>query len=442
MQGAACRSLGQFGAQLADCGGIVAVLAAFDHHQGVGIALPQQVFDFVDFIGGVHRHQHRAQLGGGPEGDVPCGNIGGPDGNLSTCPYPQGDQRPGAFVHVVPELAVGAGVIQGGVFEGVLVGKLLHHAVQHVAKGAVDQRLLGPYEMAGVQLVAVQRLLLLLLAVAAHEARKVGKDHRHVVQVVHPGGVPFQGDKAVVVQGIQGFDQRIHGQIAFADELIGKPVVLIRQSILDVDVPDVRAQVGDGNLRAFPMEPIGKMKIPQRRQGVAGIAVQQVPQPGRIGIYAHGLDQQHHARLLCQGQGKGQRRAHQLLAELALRQGGVQPHMGGMQPLGCVQTLDDFLKQFPLPRPVAQVHRGVDAGNGQPPVIQGAVSGRPSLGVRRTALAGHGGGGDAVDLNPLKAQVRRRGQKIVPAGVMPALGGKTQPHASFSSYTILFSAPR
>ena len=66
------------------------------------------------------------------------------------------DQGPGKGVHIVAELGICAGVIQSGVAESVLIREFLHHAVEHLRKGEIDQMLLRPNVFAGFPVIVVQ----------------------------------------------------------------------------------------------------------------------------------------------------------------------------------------------------------------------------------------------------------------------------------------------
>ena len=260
----------ELGAQLGDDLGVVAVPVAVDHDQGVGVGLAEEVFRLVDLVGGVHRHQHRADLRCGPEGDEPGGHVGGPDGHLVAGLDPQGDEGPGELVHVVPELGVGAGIIQCGILEGVLVRELLHHLVQHLGEGAVDDDVLLPHILAGAGGVVVEVAFPALPLEAGHVDGVVGEDHLRVIQALHPGGVPQQGDESVIVDAAEGVHQVPHGQRALADKLWGAQV----RAVGEAHVADIGAQIGDGLLWGLLLHQAGAVGAPAGGQVVAGEVVQ------------------------------------------------------------------------------------------------------------------------------------------------------------------------
>ena len=231
----------KLGAQLLDDANIIRVLVAVDHHQGVGVGLAQQVLGLVDLIGGVHRHQHRPDFGGGPEGDVPLGHVGGPNSHMVPLLHPHGDEGPGKLVHVVPELRIGAGVIQLGVLKAELVGELLDHTVQHIGEGGVDKGLLGPDVLAGLAQVVLEAMVAAALGqVLGHEIGKVREHDARVAQVGHILFDPLQGNKALVIDGAQGAHHGVHGQVTLAHEAIGN-LAILHNGVLDVGILDIHA---------------------------------------------------------------------------------------------------------------------------------------------------------------------------------------------------------
>ena len=118
---------------------VVRIAVSLNHNQGMRVRLAQQIFRLMDLVGGVHGHKHRADLGRRPEGQEPLGNIGRPDRHLGSGFHAQGNQGAGKFIHVVPELAVGPGIIQRRELDRKLVRELFHHRVEHLREGLVDQ---------------------------------------------------------------------------------------------------------------------------------------------------------------------------------------------------------------------------------------------------------------------------------------------------------------
>ncbi|OPZ74062.1 MAG: hypothetical protein BWY80_00732 [Firmicutes bacterium ADurb.Bin456] len=190
----------QLGAELLDDAHVIRVLVAVDHNQRMRIRLAQQVFRFVNLVGGVHSDENGAYLGGCPKSDEPLGDIGGPDGDMVTGPYAQGDQRAGKCIDIIPELGICPGIIQGGIAEGILVGKLLHHPVKHLGKGQIYQFVLPPDIFSRACVVFEQvPLYHAYTAVTAHVVGKVRENHSRIVEVRRPALDPFQRYKAVVV---------------------------------------------------------------------------------------------------------------------------------------------------------------------------------------------------------------------------------------------------
>ena len=150
----------QLGTKLVDNAAVVGIKAAFDHYESMSIRLAKQVLCFVYLIRRVNRNQHRTDLSGRPEGNIPGGHVGRPDRHLTAALYAKRNKRAGKIVNVVAELAVGSGVIESCVLEGVLVGKFLDHAVKHLRKGLGNKLVLFPDELTRVGLVIIKSLFL------------------------------------------------------------------------------------------------------------------------------------------------------------------------------------------------------------------------------------------------------------------------------------------
>ena len=238
----------QLGAKLGHDLTVMAVLGPLGHDEGMGIRLAEQVLHLVDLVGGIDGDQHRAQLDGGPEGDVPLGDVGGPDRHVGACLDPHGDEGAGEGVHVVAELGIGAGVVQGGVLEGVLVGELLHHAIQHLGEGQVNELILFPHVLTRMGAVEVQGTALLGgIVELLHEAHELGENDLHVVQLLAPLRIPDQGDVAVVVDRTQSQHDIRNGELTLTRQA-ELQALLGAHGVAEVDVADVGAQILDDGL--------------------------------------------------------------------------------------------------------------------------------------------------------------------------------------------------
>ena len=249
---------GKLRAQLLHDGRVVAVLEALDHHQGVGVALAQEVLRLVDLVGGVDRDQHAADPDAGPEGQIPLGHVGGPDGDVVALFDAHGQKGPGEFVYLVLELRIGAGVVQGSVAEGVLGGKFTGGPLQHLAEGAVDEGVLFPQVLARAPLVGGQAIG---VDVVGHVVGEVGEHDAGVGEVRGPALDPLQRHIAVVVDGIQRLQGLLDGHVALAHHAVFDLAVL-HDGVLDVEVFDALAQVFDRGLRAFAEEAEGVVYVP------------------------------------------------------------------------------------------------------------------------------------------------------------------------------------
>ena len=402
----------QLGAQLVHDLAVVGIPVALDHHQGVGVRLAQQVLRLMDLVGGVHRHQHRADLRGGPEGQKPLGHVGGPDGHLAAGPHAQGNQGAGELVHVVPKLAVGAGVVQRGEADGLLVGEVFHHRVQHLGEGLVDQGLLLPDVFAGVAVVPVQVLAVQPGALeAGHAAGEVGQQDLDVREAVDPVRVPLQGDEAVVVDRAQGVHQLAYGQAALAHQL-GHVDIALPAEVVDVHMAHIGPQVGDGGLGVLA-EDAGGVHVPQRRQPVVSKAVQQIAQPGGVGVDAGGFDQKRHGGVAHHGQ----QVRHALHAGGLTVAIGVHAYVGDAQVNRHLHALGKLCGEAL----VGEVAHAVHAGQRQAPVGQSPPCGGGQLGVGGAVLAGEGGAVHVEQLNARQLRVHGRGNGLGPGEGFPVL---------------------
>ena len=228
--------LGDLGAQLIDDLAVVGIQGALDHDERVRVGLTQQVLGLVDLVGGVHRDEHGADLGGRPEGDVPSRHVGGPDGDLAASLHAHGDKRAGERVDVVSELLVGARVVERRVLKTVLIGEAFDHLVEHLREGQVDELVFLPHVLACAVVVEVERAALAAgVLEALHVVHEVREDDLHVGEVGHPRGIPLQRHVAVVVDGGQRAHYLVDGQRSLADQVEAAVVVGIAHvHVLDV----------------------------------------------------------------------------------------------------------------------------------------------------------------------------------------------------------------
>ena len=378
----------------------------------------------MDLVGGVDRDQNRAQLGGGPEGDEPFGDVGCPDGDLAAGLDAHGNQGPGEGVHIITELLIGSGVIQGGVFEGILVGEFLHHAIQNLREGQVDQFVLFPDVLAGAVMVEVEGLLFASGAVeAVHVVDEVGEDDLHLLNVFQPLRLPLQGDEAVIVDRGQGAHKIVNGHGAFADQVVGAGVVGIPQ----MHMADIGAQIFDGGVAAFAEVPVGMVHVPQDAQLVAGALVQKAAQTGGVGIDAAGLDQQGHVP----APGFLQQDSQVLPNLRLIIVEGAGADVGNPGVLG---HFHQALQPGDCGIAVGQVIGCVEAGDSQLLFVKLTDSGCGLIFVEGTAAVQQGVElGQVIDFDAAEAHIQCQIHHFFPGEIGPATGGKGEVHASSSS---------
>ena len=398
------------GAELVDDGAVVGVERALDHHEGVGVGLAQQVLGLVDLVGGVHRHEHRADLDRRPEGDVPGGHVGRPDGDLAAGAHAHRDERPRERIHVVAELLVGARIVERRVLEAVLVGELLDHAVEHLREGQVDELVLLPHVLAGAVVVGIEALLLAArLLVAAHVVGVVRQDDARIVRALLPLGLPLERDEAVVVDRRQRLHHLGDGQRTLADDVVAAAVVGVAQ----VDVAHVRAEVGDRGVGILAMVAVRVVDLPERGEVVAREGVHEGAQAARIGVDARGADEDRHARRGGSRQQRADGRADALLVVAVDGCGDA----GDLHGAGGLDEAEDDVGGIGI----RQVARGVEARDAQAAVAQRARRGHRVVLVEGTAALDEVGAlEEIVDLDALEVCVDRRLEQLVPGEVLPA----------------------
>ena len=363
MQGFAGLAGRDFRAELVDDLAVIAVQGLFDHDEGMGIALAEQIIRLVDFIGRIHGDEDGADAGAGPEGNIPGRDIRGPDGDLGTGGYAEGDQGPGKAVHIVAELGVGSGVIQGRVLEGILVREFLRHAVQDLAEGFIDELVLLPDIAAGAVMVEIKGFLLALGVVeTVHIVDEMGEDDFTVGEIFHPLRFPFQGDETAVIDGGEGVHHAGDREGAFTDEVIG-PIVV---GIAEMDMLHIAAEVADGGIRGFIEIPVGMVNIPEGGQLVAGVIVHEGAEAGGIRKNAGGFDEQGDLCLRGIRQHFGEEEADLILIVLQGADGDIW-HMHGA---GGFEEQADFGR---IGLRIGNIKRRIEAGDLQPVLLEEAL---------------------------------------------------------------------
>ena len=248
----------------------------------------------MDLIRGIHRNQYSADLSDRPECNVPFGNVGRPNCHVRAGANAQRQECARALVYVATELCIGSGVIQCGILKGILVGEQLDHTVKHLREGHIDQRVLFPHILARVRIVIVQIILRAGgVGKTLHIGCELSQNDLGIVNVCNPGGIPLQGDKAVVVDRGQRTDQILHRQVALAHK-----AVFAVLGVAHVNVLDVCTQVGNGRFGRFACLKAGVVHIPKRAQTVTCKAIQNLTQ--RVGMRkaACSFQKQRYAHLL------------------------------------------------------------------------------------------------------------------------------------------------
>ena len=424
----------QLGAKLGHDTTVMAVLGPLGHDEGMGIRLAEQVLHLVDLVGGIDGDQHRAQLDGGPEGDVPLGDVGGPDRHVGACLNAHGNESAGEGVHVIAELGIGAGVVQGGVLEGVLVGELLHHAIQHLGEGEVNELILFPDVLTRVSTVEVQGAALLGgIVELLHEAHELGKDDLHIVQLLAPAGIPDQRDVAVVVDGAESQHDLGDGKLTLARQA-ELQAVLDPAGVAEVDVTDVSAQVLDDLLGGLTASEVGGRQLPQCAEAVAGEAIQEIAEGHRLAEQTRGLHEETHPACLGLGKDTGDQGGHVLDGGLHLSLGsggGAETDVGDMEAARHVHAMQDLGLGLGGSRGVGGINEAIDAGDGQLLLVETAEGGGGGVIVERAVTAHEHGAVDVVDLHAGIAQRGGHVAELIEGMIVPPFGGKREFHGNF-----------
>ncbi len=255
----------------------------------MGIGLAQQVFGFVDLIGGIHGHQHGADFRSSPEGHIPLGHIGGPYCHFIALFDAQRNKGSGKIVHITTEFRVGPGVVHHRVAERNLVREFRNHPVQDPGKGQIDEHILFPQILSGAGFVVIKPVIApRAFVVPAHIVHIVRENDGGIGQFRHPSGKPFQGKAAVEVDGAQCVHHAVQGNVPLSDQGVYRSAGT-RKRVFHVDMPDVSAQILHGGFRIFAAKAVRMMHVPEGSQAVAGKLVEQQAQPAGILVDPRGF---------------------------------------------------------------------------------------------------------------------------------------------------------
>ena len=265
------------------------------------VALAQQILRLMDFVCSIDRNKHSADLRRRPEGNVPLGNVGRPDRHVIARLDAHGNQRPRKGVHVVAKLAVGAGIVQRGIAECVLIRKLLHHSVQYLRERQVDDMLLGPHIFSRTALVFYEPAPGILISqIPGHVIGIMGEHNARIGQVRIVVSYPLYRHILFIVDRAQRQHSAVYGQVALAHQPVFR-LAILHHRVFGVDMLNISAKILHGLLRRLTEESVRMVHIPQRRHIIAGNLRQQIRQPLCIRIHAVRLHKQRHPRLFRMG---------------------------------------------------------------------------------------------------------------------------------------------
>ena len=208
----------------------------------------------MDLVGCVHRNKNRTDLRSCPECQEPCGDVCCPHGHVVAGLHTHGDECGGNTVHIASEFLVGPRVIEGRVFEGILVGIKLNHLVQDISERSIDHFILLPWESSGMRAVLVQsRALRPLSGNPREEVREVRENDIGIRNIL----VPVHREESFVVQRPESLQEIINRKSALSHQDI--PSV---EPVADSHIADVGTQGLDGGLGALVAIEEGLTDVP------------------------------------------------------------------------------------------------------------------------------------------------------------------------------------
>ena len=292
----ACLVRFQLGDELVNNFAVVRAFVAVYHDQRVCVGLAKQIFRLVNLVCGVDCDQNRADFGGCPERQIPCGNVGCPDCDVVALADAQRHQSARESIHVLTELRVGARIIVCRVTECILIGETVADVIQKLGESQVDQGFLGPRIFTCAAFVILQAVTDGHFAeVSAHKMHVLREYHACVKQLGHPFFDPFQRHKAFKIDGTQCVHNIVQRHVAFAHHAVGDDTVIVDR-ILDVDVADVSAEVLNRFFGRLAEIAVGVVNIPQCTHMLTAAAVEHRCKACGIAECTVCFDQNGHAR--------------------------------------------------------------------------------------------------------------------------------------------------
>ena len=210
---------------------------------------------------------------------------------------PQRNQRSGNLVHILPELGIGSGIVQGSVLEAVLIRITLCHLIQNLREGQINDIVLLPGEGAGFAAVVVNRTAALFGgSQPLHEADEMGQNNILRGNIL----IPIHAEESVVVQGLQGIHKVFHRKIAISQEYI-----LAALTVSDTDIADVGAEGLNSGIGILLAPEIGFPDIPAHAQCGAAKQIDDIQRTLRMGKIPHGFQQNGYSQPLSTADGGG-----------------------------------------------------------------------------------------------------------------------------------------
>ena len=182
----------------------------------------------------------------------------------------------------------------------------------------------------------------------AHEIGKVGEDNAGVAEIRGIALEPLQGNIAFIVDGTQGQHDVVNGKVSLPHHLVAD-LAVHHDRIFNVGIFNVCAQVLHRLSWSLSGKTVGMMDIPQGADVVAVNLIQQIPQPGGIGVDAVGFHQQGDILFFRIGDQPAQGGQDDLIVHLPFRGSvavGQDADIGGAQLGGQIDVGKKFFVSF------------------------------------------------------------------------------------------------